>query len=389
MGSEFEKLAEIDKNDGKLGFTGEDDKLMHSVLEHDGEAIKDGKILNEALNQGMGNFTPDIMFENIVNDYKVAEQIYGPTMIRELTGYDPEYIGKNSKIPEFQRELKKSIAENIDGLKEKGLLDGDNTISDKGVEMAALSLYMEELDRIVPKGLEGENIEKKKEHHGDKQNIKSYSKSDSYRSISIRNSIKTAIRRNHQHLQMNDLKSFEKKNKGNHCIIYAIDSSGSMKGKKLMGAKRAGISLAFKAIEKKDQVGLVVFGKEVVGHVPPTRDFATLVREITKIRSSQQTDIVKSIDKAIELFPVKNITKHLILLTDALPTAGEQPVKDTLKAVSLARDKHITTSIIGIGLDEEGENIAKQIAEIGLGRMYVVNNVEDLDGIMLEEYGRI
>ena len=44
-----------------------------------------------------------------------------------------------------------------------------------------------------------------------------------------------------------------------------------------------------------------------------------------------ETDIVATLRKAIELFPSEGITKHLMLITDALPTVGEEPEKDTLK----------------------------------------------------------
>ena len=37
-------------------------------------------------------------------------------------------------------------------------------------------------------------------------------------------------------------------------IIYGLDASGSMKGNKLKAAKKAGIALAFKAIEEKNTV---------------------------------------------------------------------------------------------------------------------------------------
>ena len=41
--------------------------------------------------------------------------------------------------------------------------------------------------------------------------------------------------------------------------------------------------------------------------------------------------IVSTLKKAIELSPFDNITKYLILLTDALPTKGNEPFKATLR----------------------------------------------------------
>ena len=77
------------------------------------ETIDDGKLIEDAINQGMGAFTPDMMFEHIVKDYKMAEKLYGESIIRRLTGYNAEYVERNCRIPEFQRELKERIQEKI------------------------------------------------------------------------------------------------------------------------------------------------------------------------------------------------------------------------------------------------------------------------------------
>ncbi len=79
-------------------------------------------------------------------------------------------------------------------------------------------------------------------------------------------------------------------------------------------------------------------------------------------------------------------TKHLIIITDAIPTAGKDPLRITLEAASTARDSGITTSIIGIGLEKEGELLASQIVQLGGGRLYKVNALEELDTIVLEDY---
>ena len=63
----------------------------------------------------------------------------------------------------------------------------DNSITEKGIELASLVLYFEELDKIVPKGYIGEKQSKKKFAYGEKENSKPYKKGDRYRDISIKN----------------------------------------------------------------------------------------------------------------------------------------------------------------------------------------------------------
>jgi len=113
-----------------------------------------------------------------------------------------------------------------------------------------------------------------------------------------------------------------------------------------------------------------------------------LLRKLSEIRASMETDISKSINKAVELFP-KYDTKHLILLTDALPTKGLIPENETLQAVSKARSEKITISLVGINLDNKGLELAKKITELGQGKLYKVTDLENVDKIVLEDYAAI
>ena len=388
-GSEQLELKEISKAeqlDGKLSFQQLEDKFMHSVLENDKKIIDSGKLISDAINQGMSSFSPDLMFEQLVKSYTLAKQIYGESIIRLVSGYEPDYIKKNIGIPEFQRELKEKIQEKIQELKDEGFVDKDSSLSEKGIELASLVLYFEELDKIVPKGIIGEKISKKTFIYGEKENARAYKKGDRYRDIALKKSIKLAIRRGHRDFGEKDLQVNEKQSRGQTYIIYALDASGSMKGRKIEACKKAGIALAYKAINEKDKVGLIVFGSEVKEFIEPTLDFTRLLKEITRITASKETNIVSTLRKSIELFPNDTITKHLILLTDALPTKGDTPEKSTLEEVSTARSKGITISLIGISLDEKGKKLAEKIVEIGEGRLYVVRNLENVDQIVLEDY---
>ena len=383
---EVKQLNQAEELSGKLAFQQLEDKFMHSVLENDKKIIDSGKLISDAISQGMSSFSPDLMFEQLVKSYQLAKQIYGESIIRLVSGYEPDYIKKNIGIPEFQKELKERIQEKIEQLKEEGFLLKDNSLSEKGVELASLVLYFEELDKIVPKGIIGEKISKKTFVYGEKENSRLYKKGDRYRDIALRKSVKLAIRRGHNYFDDKDLQVYEKQSKGQTYVVYALDASGSMKGKKIDACKKAGIALAYKAINEKDKVGLIVFGSEVKEIIEPTLNFTMLLKEITRIRASKETDLVSTLQKAIELFPSENITKHLILITDALPTKGEEPEKSTLEEASIARSKGITISVIGISLDEKGKKLAEKIVELGEGRLYVVRDLENVDKIVLEDY---
>ena len=376
---------EIEELTGKLS-SQEERKLMHSVLENDKETIEKGKLIRDSINQGLDAFTPDLIYQQLVKNYSMAKHIFGPSLLKLATGYNPDYIEKNINIPEFQKELRFKIQKNIEKLKEEGLLDRDSEISEKGIELASLVMYFEELDKITPKGILGGKIHKKTSIYGGKEDIRTYKKSDRYKDIAIKKSVKLAIRRGHKKLHEKDLKVFERQSKGQSYIVYALDASGSMKGSKIDACKRAGIALAYKAIDEKDKVGLIVFGSEIKTIVEPTQDFSYLLKNITSAKASRETDLAVSLRKSIELFPNDDITKHLILITDALPTIGKEPEQETLQEVSIARNKGITISLIGINLNEKGKKLAEKIVELGEGKLYIVKNIENIDKIVLEDY---
>jgi len=382
--TDLKKTSELKPIKGSLKkFNNE---LMNSIIENNKQSIEDGKLIKESINVGIGLFTPNLLFEQLVKNYAMAEKIFGESIIRKLTDYDPSYVKKNIKIPEFQREIKKNIRSNIEGLKDRELIDEQGAITEQGVELASLILYKEELDNLTEKGILGEKVHKKNFRYGEKQDIINYKKGHRYRDIALKESVKLAIKRQHNKLIKDDLRVFKRKSKGQACIIYCLDASGSMKGEKIDSCKKAGVALAYKAITEKDKVGLLVFGSDIRKEIPPTHNFVQLLKTIIRIRATKETNIAKTIDKAIQLFPKKEITKHLIIISDALPTFGKKPEKETIEKAALAKNHDITISFVGINLDEKGEKLAKKIVEIGQGNLYITKNIKELDKIILEDY---
>lgn len=383
--TELKETSEAFEDKGALA-PSDEDKLMKSVLENDKKTIEDGKLIADAINQGINAFNPDMAFENITKNFSIAKNIYGESLMRLLTSYNPSYINKNLGIPEFRKELKQQIEKNIDELKEKKILNKDGSIAEKGISLASLVMYTEELDHIIPKGILGKKVHKKTSHYGDKEDVRNYKKSDRYKDIAVRKAVRLAIRRGHKKIEEEDLQTFERQSKGSVYVVYAIDSSGSMKGKKIEVAKKAGIALAYKAITSKDKVGMVTFGTEVKDVISPTLDFHFLLKQITKIRASMQTDFVGMLRKSIEIFPNEKVTKHLVVLTDAMPNVGDRPEEETMEEVSAAKAAGITISIVGINLTKEGKKLAEKIVQMGEGRLYVIRNLDNVDKIVLEDY---
>jgi Mg-chelatase subunit ChlD len=377
-----------DELSGKMRKDNRDDKLMHSQIDVDKEKIDKAMVLNDAINNNMSSFSPDIAFEQFVNNFSSAKKLYGETMVRELSGYDSNYVDKNIKVPEFKRELKERIKQNIERLKEEGLLDREGFITDLGYDFSALSMLSEELEKMEGKGFFGENTSKQKSSVGDVQDYRKFRNNDLYKNLSLKHTIKQAIRRSHSSIEKDDLISAEKESKGKMEIIYALDNSGSMKGDKIGVAKKAGVALMYKAISNGDNAGLIVFGSKVQKAIAPTKDFHSLLLELTKIKTSGETDIVSCIDAAVSLFSTKVKTKHLVLITDAMQTMGKKPEQEVLAGISNAANLGITITVVGISLNKEGEKLARSIVNLSNGSLYEVRSLDNLGQIVIEDYYR-
>ncbi|MBN1377323.1 VWA domain-containing protein [Candidatus Woesearchaeota archaeon] len=373
----------IKEHDGFLENTKEE-KLMHSVIENDKNTIENGKIVNEMVDYGIRNINSSLLYENLVENYRNAEKLYGETLIREITGYSSDYLKKNIVIPEFRRELKNKINNKLNKLKEDEIIDKKGDMTEYGLKNASIVLCIEELDDLFSKGY-GKKDYKKESHYGEKKDYDNFKINSRYKDIAIKRSVRLALRRNHNNINKKDLRVFKRDSKTKISIIYGLDASGSMKGLKLRKAKKAGIALAYKAIDERNDVGLMVFGSEVKKIINPTQDFKQILNALTEVRAGMQTDIGKTIRKSIDLFP-KYGTNHLILITDALPTKGDKPKEDTIESAALAKENSITISLIGINLEEEGLELSKKIVEIGNGNLYLVKNLDEIDKLILEDY---
>jgi len=384
--TEVKEISKAEEIKGSLDFQHIEDKLMHSVLDNDKNTIENGKLLNDSISYGIGSFNPDIMFDNLTKSYSLAKQIYGESILRMLSGYDGGYLKKNLAIPEFRKEIKDNISRKISQLMDEGLIAGDYSITEKGLELASLVLYFQELDSVLPSGSIGQRFHEKPFLYGEKKGDSYFRKGKRYKDIDVKKSVRLAIRRRKSKITASDLKIFERQSRGTLEIIYALDASGSMKGRKIDCCKRAGISLAYRAITNKDKVGIIVFGSDVKLSVEPTNDFTRLIKSIASIKASNETDIASIFHKAASLFHKDMATKHLVIITDAMPTKGTSPETNAIEEASIAKNCGITLSIIGISLDAKGREFAEKLAKIGGGHIYIAKDAEDIGAIVLEDY---
>lgn len=376
----IEHQESIDEVPGSMEKSAEE-KLMHSVMENDQQTVAEGKLVLDSLNIGLGNFTPDLFYEKLVENYEETAELYGETILREITGFEADSLERNIRIPEFKRVLKEQLTRRLKDLQNRGILDAGYGITDQGFLLATLVLVKDELDHLLATGFGRREQQEKRDEKSDDTTVQK----KRYRDLAIRKTLSVLAKRGHSTVHKEDIRFHDQRSEGKVTIMYALDASGSMKGKKLALAKRAGVALAYEAMRNGDDVGLLAFGSQIETSIAPGKDFMAFVQALVTLKAKRETNIANAVDSALPLLSGRS--KHLILLTDALHTTGSS--EEVLAAAQRAKDADVTVSIIGINLDKEGEALSERVIDLTQGRFYRVQNLQELDLLILEDYARL
>lgn len=342
-------------------------------------------IIQECVGRGLPNLKPKLFFQNIVKNLDNAKQLYGKTLLRLITGFDADFIEKNIKVPEFLRELEANIYKKLNSLQEKMFIDEEGSLTEEAIKNMA-EVLLSDLD-LASKQF-GESLTKFETVYGDAQDVyyNNYnSQNKRYRDLAINRTLKLAFRRKRKSITPQELVFRKRYQHGGLSLVYCIDASGSMRGDKINAAKRAGLMLSFKALKDNNKVAILGFSSQVDSLIPLTKNFKQIIQVISRLKPKGQTSLAIAIEKSVEILTGEKSAKHIILITDAMPTAGRKPAQDALTAVARARDDGITTSIVGVRLSQEAAKLAQQITAIGSGRLFVVNT-EQIGGFVITDY---
>ncbi len=382
-----EKGSDINLNENKGNF--KEEGKVHSTekgfgsegfYRKDSEVDKkEGKILEEALNKGILSLNPNDIFRNITSNPEEAERIYGKKFLEYFTSYDYEFVKRNIKIPEFQREIYKNIVDRIRALRKKRFLDKNFNINPEELDKIALKILEEEILKLKGLIYEGEYESDVLSSYGNIFYIRKFCFGDRYFDINPKETVRTYIKKKDI---IKSLRVNVRNKLASTQFLILLDCSGSMKGKKISNAKRASIALSYKSIMDNNLIGLIAFNDRILTRIYPTNNFFLISREVLKLIPFGLTDIALALNEAGKMIK----EGHVILITDSVPTVGEDPIKETIEAAKKLRDRGLTLSVVGIDLDPEAEKTARIISEIGNGKLYLVKDVENLDYIILMDY---
>jgi Ca-activated chloride channel family protein len=178
----------------------------------------------------------------------------------------------------------------------------------------------------------------------------------------------------------------------NKNIIFVIDSSGSMSGKKMKQAKEA-VRFVVNHLGEKDKFSLVdfddgvnVFSSEIVTANPENRERA--LRFVDDIEDSGGTNINDALLQALKMVKAGERPNYVLFLTDGLPTVGITDIVEIMRNLGKANDFKTRIFVFGVGYDVNTE-LLDRISTENRGTSVYVDEGENLEVAISNYYEKM
>ncbi len=176
-------------------------------------------------------------------------------------------------------------------------------------------------------------------------------------------------------------------------VMYVIDSSGSMRdiigttGKTRFELAKEGAVESVQALSDRDYFGLVSFNTVANVAIPltPATQKESIIEQINGLTTANGTRYKDGLELAASALKTMSdaYMKHIIFITDGTATDNREAFTEVVEGLS---DFNITLSGIAIyRSDFLTSHIVRELAEIGQGRYYYVQDATELPEIMLTE----
>ena len=214
---------------------------------------------------------------------------------------------------------------------------------------------------------------------------------DRYRDISLRDTIREAIRNRREELTKEDIKVVTKDIHTKLNIVLLVDLSGTMRQlQKLWYAKQSAIALTLAASYYRDNVGVISFSNLAEVVIALSSNIYEITRRTLDLELHENafTNIGFAIAKACSLlarYPKGKAKQHIIVVSDGDANAPQpSPGRYALSQAAVASRRSITISAACIAQQSSNLDLMHKIAKIGKGRTYFVG-AEELPSAILQE----
>lgn len=165
-------------------------------------------------------------------------------------------------------------------------------------------------------------------------------------------------------------------------MVLVIDRSGSMDEERRLELAKEAAKQSVSVLEAHDKAGVLAFSddSEWIAPLTTVADKASLLRQIDTLTAYGQTNMYPGVVRAmLALEQTAADRRHMILLTDGIPTPGEY--YEIARGLAAAG---ITLSTVSISAGAE-QDMLKLMAATAGGRHHHCNDPTDVPGIMVRE----
>ena len=186
-----------------------------------------------------------------------------------------------------------------------------------------------------------------------------------------------------------DLKSEKITNKN---IIFVLDKSGSMQGKKIDQSKKA-LSFVMKNLNEGDYFNIITYDDRVQLFKAENQLYSSeakneAIHYVNQISSGGGTNINAALIKAMKLSRNNSKPNYIIFLTDGIPTSGVKNEMQIAENVLAANTNSARLFAFGVGNDVNARLLDRLTSQIG-GLSNYVNPNEDIESAVSELYTNI
>ncbi len=178
----------------------------------------------------------------------------------------------------------------------------------------------------------------------------------------------------------------------NKNLIFVLDSSGSMSGRKILQAKEA-VRFIINHLDERDRFSIIDFddgvntlSPEIVPATPGNRDKARAF--VDEIEDAGGTNINEALLQALRMVKPGEQPNYILFLTDGRPTVGITGTAEILRNISQSNTQRSRIFVFGVG-DDVNTELLDRISSDNRGPSVYVSEDENLELAVSNYYEKI
>ncbi len=175
-------------------------------------------------------------------------------------------------------------------------------------------------------------------------------------------------------------------------VVFVLDRSGSMSGKKIEQAKKA-IQFVLNNLREGDTFNIVVYDDQVETYKPELERYSAETRAqasrwVENIQAGGSTNIDGALKAALGVLSDASRPNYVLFMTDGLPTVGEQRETAIAANAHAANQVHARIFAFGVGFDVNAR-LLDRLSGGNAGTSEYVKPDEDIESHMARFYGKL